>query len=78
MPLEQYLTRLEQASVVKTLDNLMTFPCVRILVERGKLALHAAYFGVAAGQLSVWDKTTGQFAPVAGDEHARLFAQPRF
>lgn len=78
MPFESYLTRLEQASVIKTLDNLMTFPCVRILVERGKLALHGAYFGVATGQLSVWDKTTEQFAPVAGDEHARLFAQPRF
>jgi carbonic anhydrase len=77
-PLEQYLAELERTSVVKTLDNLMTFPCVQILVERGKLALHAAYFGVATGQLSVWDKTTGQFAPVAADDHARLFGNPRF
>ena len=78
MPFDDYLTRLEQASVIKTLDNLMTFPCVRILVERGKLALHGAYFGVATGLLSVWDKTTGQFAPVSGDDHARMFGSPRF
>ena len=31
-----FLRRLEQASVAKSLANLMTFPCVRILVERGR------------------------------------------
>ena len=46
-----YLRRLEFASVELSLKNLMTFPCVRILVERGKLALHGAYFGVASGVL---------------------------
>ena len=40
-PLGHYLTQLEQASVVKTLDNLMTFPWIRTLVERGALTLHA-------------------------------------
>ena len=78
MPLDDYLARLEQASVVQTLSNLMTFPCVKILVERGKLALHGAYFGVATGKLSVWDADKRGFVPVAADEHARMFAQPRF
>ena len=78
MPMNRYLTRLEQASMVKTLDNLMTFPCVRILVERGKLNLHAAYFGVATGTLSVLDRDTGDFRPVAQAEHAELLAGPRF
>jgi len=78
MPLDDYLTKLEQASVVQTLTNLMTFPCVKILVERGKLALHGAYFGVATGQLSVWDASKRSFVPVAADEHARVFASPRF
>jgi carbonic anhydrase len=78
MPLDDYLTKLEQASVVQTLANLMTFPCVKILVERGKLALHGAYFGVATGQLSVWDASKRSFVPVAADEHARVFASPRF
>src|SRR5262245_49515088 len=39
-----FLRRLELASVELSLNNLMTFPCVRILVERGKLHLHGAYF----------------------------------
>lgn len=73
-----YLMKLEQASMVKTLDNLMTFPCVRILVERGKLQLHAAYFGVATGGLSVFDKGSGKFLPVAQAEHAKALATPRF
>ncbi|MGA7389514.1 MAG: carbonic anhydrase [Pseudolabrys sp.] len=77
-PLGHYLTQLEQASVVKTLDNLMTFPWIRTLVERGALTLHAAYFGVATGQLSVRDPTTGKFVQVAADDYTRLFAQPRF
>lgn len=77
-PMGSYLARLEQASMVKTLDNLMTFPCVRILVERGKLQLHAAYFGVATGGLSVLDKDSGEFRPVTQAEHASALAEPRF
>jgi carbonic anhydrase len=77
-PLADYLTRLEQASVVKTLDNLMTFPCVRILAERGKLALYGAYFGVATGELSVLDRASGQFRRVAEEQHAKAYGSPRF
>ena len=77
-PLTTYLTALEQASAVKTLDNLMTFPCVKILVERGKLNLHAAYFGVATGDLSVYDPTQKKFVRVAPATHAKAFASPRF
>ncbi|KAB0265041.1 carbonic anhydrase [Microvirga brassicacearum] len=63
-----YLRRLEFASVELSLKNLMTFPCVRILVERGKLELHGAYFGVATGRLLVRDPETGRFEPVADGE----------
>ena len=59
----EYLTRLEFASVELSLRNLMTFPCVRILVERGKLQLHGAYFGVASGRLLVRSPETGRFEP---------------
>jgi carbonic anhydrase len=62
---EAYRRRLEFASVELSLRNLMTFPCVRILVERGKLQLHGAYFSIAAGRLLVRDPETGSFEPVA-------------
>jgi carbonic anhydrase len=67
-----YLRRLEFASVELSLQNLMTFPCVRILVERGKLALHGAYFGVASGRLLVRDPVSGKFEPVVDAEAAGL------
>jgi carbonic anhydrase len=76
-PLGDYLTALEQASAILTLDNLMTFPCVRILVDRGKLKLHAAYFGVASGDLSIYEPESRTFVRVA-DAHAKMLAQPRF
>ena len=73
-----YLTRLEQANVVNSLENLMTFPRLRSLIERGQVVVHGAYFGVATGQLSVRDAATGQFTQVAADDYTRMFAQPRF
>jgi carbonic anhydrase len=77
-PLAEYLTRLEQASVIKTLDNLMTFPSIATQVERGRLALHGAYFGVATGELSVLDRASGEFRRVAAEQHAKAFQSPRF
>jgi carbonic anhydrase len=65
----EYHTALEQQAMVATLENLMTFPCVRTLVERGKLQLHAAYFAVGTGLLSVRDPQTGMFAPLADAQH---------
>ncbi|HEY0332034.1 MAG TPA: carbonic anhydrase [Rhodopseudomonas sp.] len=59
--MQQFITRLEQAAVKRSLDNLMTFPCVEILVGRGKLQLHGAYFGVAEGSLAVFDAESDQF-----------------
>ena len=44
----EYLIRLEQANVANSLDNLLTFPRLRKLVEmRPASAIHGAYFGVA-------------------------------
>ena len=59
-----YLTRLEQASITNTLDNLMTFPRLRKLIERGRVTLHGAYFGVATGELLMLDRQSGRFVPV--------------
>ena len=60
----EYLERMEKASIINTLDNLMTFPRLRKLIERGAVTPHGAYFGVATGELSVLDRTTGEFVPV--------------
>jgi carbonic anhydrase len=67
---ESYLTKLELAAIENSLTNLMTFPCVRILTERGKLQLHGAYFGVATGILLMRDAATGRFEPAVADAPA--------
>ena len=71
----EYMARLEQANVANSLENLLTFPRLRASVERGEIALHGAYFGVATGELLVRDATSGAFLPVAAEDYARLFAR---
>src|SRR6516165_2724461 len=44
--MQDFATRIEKAAVLRSLENLMTFPCVEILASRGRLELHGAYFGV--------------------------------
>jgi carbonic anhydrase len=65
---------LEEASIRNSLANLMSFPCVRVLVERGQLRLHGAWFDIAAGQLWVMDPATGDFVSAmelpVGEEQA--------
>ena len=44
-----YLTRLEKANVANSVNNLLTFPRLRKLIERGTVGIHGAFFGVATG-----------------------------
>jgi carbonic anhydrase len=74
----QYLTRLEQANIANSLDNLMTFPPLAKLIEKGKIGVHGAYFGVATGELWVLDRKSAAFRRVAAEEHAKAFQAPRF
>ena len=62
--MQHFVTRIEKAAVLRSLENLMTFPCVSILAGRGKLQLHGAYFGVAEGSLAVLDQDTNEFRRV--------------
>ena len=57
----EYRARLEQANIVNSLDNLMTFPRLAKLIEKEKIGVHGAYFGVATGELSVLDRASGEF-----------------
>lgn len=63
----EFLTRLEHANIVNSLDNLMTFPRLRKLIERGSVVLHGAYFGIATGKLSALDRASGKFQRVGTD-----------
>jgi carbonic anhydrase len=57
--------QMEQAAVRVSLDNLMTFPCVRHKVGNGDLKLRGAFFAISDGQLHLMDEATGVFAPAS-------------
>ena len=62
--MQDFVTRIEKAAVFRSLENLMTFPFVKTLVEQHKLHLHGAYFGVAEGSLFVLDQAAKEFRGV--------------
>jgi carbonic anhydrase len=51
----------EEASILVSLENLLTFPWVRERVEEGSLALHGWYFNIETGELVAYSPATGQF-----------------
>ncbi|TWG89036.1 carbonic anhydrase [Mesorhizobium sp. J18] len=54
-------TALERISIRFQIANLRTFPCVRILEEKGRLTLHGAWFDISTGELWVMNRQTGDF-----------------
>jgi carbonic anhydrase len=62
--MQDFTIRIEKAAVLRSLENLLTFPFVKAAVERGELSLHGAYFGVAEGSLFVLDPAAKEFRDV--------------
>ena len=62
--MQDFVTRIEKAAVFRSLENLGTFPFVQVAVERGDLAMHGAYFGVAEGSLAILDDDANEFRRV--------------
>jgi carbonic anhydrase len=61
---EQRRRTLEQATVVHSLANLLTYPWLRERVQRGSLVLHGWYFDMAAADLLGYSGSSHQFVPV--------------
>lgn len=51
----------EKASILLSLENLMTFPWIRQRVEEGTMALHGWYFDLQSGTLSGYSPDSGNF-----------------
>ena len=54
-------TALERISIRNSIDNLRSFPCVQILEQRGKIALHGAWFDISTGELWIMDQKSRDF-----------------
>jgi carbonic anhydrase len=55
---------LEKEAIAASLANLRTFPFIKLLEGKRRLALHGAYFDIATGTLAVLNQTTGAFVAV--------------
>lgn len=60
-PVELQTRACEQAAVLLSLENLLTFPWISEKVEHGKLHLHGWYFDMAAGELLGYDASRKVF-----------------
>jgi carbonic anhydrase len=54
----------EQAAILMSLDNLLTFPWLRERAEQGKLFLHGWYFDLESGELLSYAPESGAFRPL--------------
>jgi carbonic anhydrase len=54
----------EQAAILLSLDNLLTFPWLRERAEKGQLFLHGWYFDLVKGELLSYSPDTGAFQPL--------------
>lgn len=59
--------RLEHLSIVNSIENLRTFPCVTGLEAAGRLTLHGIWFDIALGELHVLDEATGDWSRLDPD-----------
>ena len=58
---EELQWKLEAQSIRQSIEHLKTFPCVRILLERGQIALHGAWFDISSGELWTLNPETNAF-----------------
>ena len=62
---EKQCSACEEASILVSLENLLTFPWIRQSVEEGKLVLHGWYFNIDTGELVAYDAASHAFLPMA-------------
>ncbi len=74
--MDDYLARVEQASLIQALENLRTFPFVSSRVAAGELSLHAAHFDVVNGLLAICDPATRTFLLADAVWHATSSSSP--
>ena len=63
-PQQEKLVALEKEGIKTSIRHLRTFPFISDAENKGRLALHGAYFDIATGTLSVLNHSRGEFYPL--------------
>ncbi|MDL2717060.1 MAG: carbonic anhydrase [Acidobacteriota bacterium] len=65
---DEMLERVVDFNVIAQVRNMMTFPFVSRLVEKGELQLHGWVYDIATGRVKGLDASGRRFVPLGGDE----------
>ncbi len=74
-PLDIQLRALEQAMILTSIHNLMTFPWIKDAVIAGRLTLHGWYFDMGQGKMLGLDFAKGVFADISATSLADAFSK---
>lgn len=67
---EERQRAVEQASIIVSLGNVLTFPWVQERVRAGTLSVHGWYFDLRTGELLAFDPVAASFRPMRGRDDA--------
>ncbi|MDD2369483.1 MAG: carbonic anhydrase [Sulfuricurvum sp.] len=62
---EELLRATERLSIVTQIENLLTYPYVKRMVEEDKLFIHGWYYDIETGAIEYYDPDTYQFRPLS-------------
>ena len=51
----------EKLSVINQIENLLTYPSVKVKVDAGEIAIHGWIYDIASGEIEYYDPETSQF-----------------
>ncbi|MDD3769760.1 carbonic anhydrase [Sulfuricurvum sp. IAE1] len=64
-PKDNLLRTTEQLSIITQIENLLTYPYVKKLVDSDKLFIHGWYYDIETGTIDYYDPDSYQFRPLS-------------
>ena len=63
-PKEELLRLTEKLSVIKQIENILTYPNVKKRFEEGSLSIHGWYYDIETGRIEYYDADSYEFLPL--------------
>ncbi|EDZ62031.1 carbonic anhydrase [Sulfurimonas gotlandica GD1] len=63
-PKEELLRLTEKLSIMKQIDNLLTYPIIKARFEAGTLSIHGWYYDIETGNIDYYNAETCEFLPL--------------
>ncbi|WP_373036364.1 carbonic anhydrase [Sulfurimonas sp.] len=63
-PKEELLRLTEKLSIMKQIDNILTYPIIKKRFENGSLSIHGWYYDIETGNIDYYNADTYEFLPL--------------